>query len=436
MFQKRFLQFLSIALVSFVSGVAALGQTGPVAGVVKLQKADGTTEPVAGAVVEAFRSDIDRGKMPETKTNKRGEFTFIGFPLGQRFIIAVSGPGIGPRFQPDVKAGTENLTITVNEGDGSRLTEAEVREAAKSVGNAPASGQTSEADKKERAELLKKNAEIDAANKRAEATNKLVNEAMKAGVDAYKALNYDGAIAEFDRGIQADPEFVGSAPVFLNYKGLAHQKRALAAYNSTTQSDAAAKLAAQEKIKSDLSSAFTSFNRGLEIIDKAPATVTAELKNVPTTRMQILSNMLDTYGYAARISPDPTRDATAGAILEQYITAETDVTKRNAALLTFASNMNGAGELKTAAAAYRKVLQDAPDNPDALVGLGLALYSEGSLTSPPNKEALQEGLNYMQRFVDTAPDTHKLKESTKAIIEELKNEQKLAPQKTPPRRRG
>ena len=98
--------------------------------------------------------------------------------------------------------------------------------------------------------------------------------------------------------------------------------------------------------------------------------------------------------------------------------------------------MNGAGELKTAAIAYRKVLETSPDNLDALVGLGLALYSEGSVTTPPNKEILQEGLNYMQKFVDTAPDTHKLKESTKAIIEELKNEQKLAPQKTTPKRKG
>ena len=71
-----------------------------------------------------------------------------------------------------------------------------------------------------------------------------------------------------------------------------------------------------------------------------------------------------------------------------------------------------------------------------LAGIGLALYSEGSMTAPPNKEILQEGLNFMQKFVDTAPDTHKLKESTKAIIEELKNEQKLAPQKAPTKRRG
>jgi hypothetical protein len=42
---------------------------------------------------------------------------------------------------------------------------------------------------------------------------------------------------------------------------------------------------------------------------------------------------------------------------------------------------------------------------------------------------MQEGLNFMQRFSDIAPDTHKLKASVKDAVELLKTEQKLAPQK-------
>jgi hypothetical protein len=43
----------------------------------------------------------------------------------------------------------------------------------------------------------------------------------------------------------------------------------------------------------------------------------------------------------------------------------------------------------------------------------------------------------MQKFVDAAPDTHQLKQSVKETIEDLKNTQKLAPQKTaPPKRKG
>ena len=116
----------------FVGSAAVFAQTsGPVRGVVKLQKKDGTSEPVVGALVQAYRTDIDKGKMPDAKTNKRGEFSFVGFPLGQKYVIVVSGPGIGPRIQPDVKGGMDNVDITVNEGDGRVLTEAEARQAAK-----------------------------------------------------------------------------------------------------------------------------------------------------------------------------------------------------------------------------------------------------------------------------------------------------------------
>ena len=174
------------------------------------------------------------------------------------------------------------------------------------------------------------------------------------------------------------------------------------------------------------------------MIEKNSAGANAnELSIAASTKISLVGNLLDTYGYSARVAPDPAYLAASGPALEQYIASEPDAAKRVPNLLAFANNMNGAGELKTAAVAYRKVLETDPNNLDALVGLGLALYSEGSVTSPPNKEVLQEGLNYMQRFVDTAPDTHKLKESTKAIIEELKNEQKLAPQKTgAPKRKG
>lgn len=436
MFQKRLITLILTALVFSAAAVAGFAQNAPVRGTVTLEKKDGTKVPVVGAVVEAFRTDIDRGKMPEAKTNKRGEFNFVGFPLGQRFVLAVSGAGIGPRIQPDVKAGMESIAFIVNEGDGRRLTEAEARAAEKSSAPAPAGGMT-EAQKKEQAELAKKNAQITESNKKAEDVNKVVNGAVQAGSAAFKALNYDLAISEFDKGVEADPDFAGSAPVLLNYKGVAHIKRSLATYKAAAAGDAAAKGAAIEKMKPDFASAFASYERGLEILKKGGATDAAEQKNRDLTRVNLLANALEAHGLAARFAADPARTAKANGILEEYIAAEADATKRTANLLAYGNNMNGAGELKYAAVAYRKVLEQSPDNLDALVGLGLALYSEGSTTSPPDKAVLQEGLNYMQRFVDSAPESHQLKESTKLIIDELKNEQKLAPQKTtPPRKKG
>ncbi|MEO6333562.1 MAG: carboxypeptidase-like regulatory domain-containing protein [Pyrinomonadaceae bacterium] len=437
MFRKNYLGAFLPAVVLFVACSSAFAQNvAPVRGIVKLQKADGTLVPVVDAVVEAYRTDIEKGKMQPAKTNKRGEFSFVGFPLGQRYVLAVSGPGVGPRIQPEVKGGMENISFVVNEGDGHQLTEAEVRTAVKATADVPASGEMTEAQKKERAELERKNAEITVSNKKAEDTNKVVNTALQAGAASFNTANYDAAIAEFDKGIAADPDFAGSAPVLLNYKGVAHAKRAIATYKASASGDATAKAAAIEKMKPDLSAALVAYESGLDILKKAsPAAAAPEQKNRETARISLLANSIEAYGLSARFAPDPAKAARANTALDEYFAAEPDQAKRMTTVLGYANNMNGAGELKLAASAYRKVLEMAPDNLDALVGLGLALYSEGSTTTPPDKVVLQEGLNYMQKFVDVAPNTHPLKESTKQIIDELKNEQKLAPQKTAPAKR-
>ena len=139
MFRKK---YLSLIITALLFSSAAIAQNSPVRGEVRVKKQDGTEAPVAGALVEAFRTDVDKGKMPEAKTNKRGEFTFVGFPLGQRYVLSVSGPGISPMIQPEVRAGMENVVIIVSEGDGRRLTEEEARKAAKTDtgGAAAASG--------------------------------------------------------------------------------------------------------------------------------------------------------------------------------------------------------------------------------------------------------------------------------------------------------
>ena len=145
-------KYLSLVITALLFSSAAIAQNAPVRGEVRVKKQDGTEAPVAGASVEAYRIDVDKGKMPGAKTNKRGEFTFVGFPLGQRYVLAVSGPGISPMIQPDVKAGMENIVIIVSEGDGRHLTEEEVRAAAKSSTSTTASGGGESAEAKKQRE--------------------------------------------------------------------------------------------------------------------------------------------------------------------------------------------------------------------------------------------------------------------------------------------
>ncbi len=96
--------------------------------------------------------------------------------------------------------------------------------------------------------------------------------------------------------------------------------------------------------------------------------------------------------------------------------------------MTLADILREAGDSENAIVAYRKALETSPDNPDALAGIGLSLFNSGVVAD--NKEQKQEGLNYMQKFADTAPENHPLKASVRDAVEYLKTQDKLTPQKT------
>jgi tetratricopeptide (TPR) repeat protein len=91
------------------------------------------------------------------------------------------------------------------------------------------------------------------------------------------------------------------------------------------------------------------------------------------------------------------------------------------------------GNAPKAIEAFQGVLASNPDNLDATLGLGLALFSTG------DKNKYQEAANYLQRFVDKAPDTHPLKASAKESLDYLKKNENVQPQRTgsgSTRRRG
>jgi tetratricopeptide (TPR) repeat protein len=72
----------------------------------------------------------------------------------------------------------------------------------------------------------------------------------------------------------------------------------------------------------------------------------------------------------------------------------------------------------------QKILADNPENTDAMLIAGLALFQSG------DKAKFQEAANYLQRFVDKAPETHKLRASAKDALDYLKSSENVKPQKT------
>jgi len=431
---KYLIAVFSIALMA-VSVAPVLAQTTqPVHGVVKVHKKDGTESPVSGALVESYRTDLGKGAGPTATTNKKGEFSFVGFQLGFTYALAISGTGINPVVEPNIKAGNDNITVIASEGDGRKATEDEVRQFVAS-GAANNKAADPKAQTKEDEEYKKKVAAYEVEKKKAEDTNKIVNAAFTEGDKLYKAKDYDAAISKFDEGINADPEFEGSAPILLNYKAVALKDRGVASYNKSVTADADAKAAALEKAKTDLLAAAAALDKALAILKKAPASADAAAqKGFETTRKNILSNYVDVFRLIGKTRADATKAKEAPPIFTEYLATETDPTAKLNAQVTLGDLMLDAGDSQGAIDAYTAVLQTAPDNVDALAGIGFSLVNLGYLNN--DKTKFQEGVNYLQKYTSVAPDGHKFKSDAVALIDALKKEQNVTPQKvTAPRKK-
>jgi tetratricopeptide (TPR) repeat protein len=126
---------------------------------------------------------------------------------------------------------------------------------------------------------------------------------------------------------------------------------------------------------------------------------------------------------------DATQADAGLAAFKDYIAAEADPAKKAKAQLDAAQMLLDAGAVDKSYTEYRAILTAQPDNPDANLGAGLSLFASG------DKAKYQEAANFLQHYVDVAPDTHKFKADAKAILTELKNTEKVVPQASPTRRR-
>ena len=430
MSRKSYLYFILFGALIAAGSIVGFGQTAPVSGSVVLQKADGTREPVVGALVEVYRTDIKTG-FPSAKTDKKGNFAFAGFQFGGIFNLAISAPNCAPTVFPGVKAGQEKLVITLNPGDGSKLSEADARKGVTDSTAAGAPGELTEEGKKQKAAYEKQKAEIESKNANIQKATEVVTRTLKEGNEAYTAKNYDLAIAKYSEGLEAEPNFVGSSPVLLNNRAISYSSRGVDTYNKFAKStDASAKVEAFGKARKDFMDAAASYSRSWEILKNAPAGEIVDHGTYDTNKLNALRGVRDTLKYAVLTEQvDPTLIETAKVMLPEFLNVETDATKKIEANIIFADLYRVVGDSDNAILAYKKVLETSPDNIDALVGVGLSLVNNGFIKS--DKAQLQEGANYLQKFISVAPDTNKYKVDAIGLIATLKKEQNVAPQKLP-----
>lgn len=435
MFRKFSLAiFAVLALVSTTVIVSA--QTGELRGKVVMTQADGTKAPASEVVIDVFRIDVS-GKY-NTKTNKKGEFVFAGLPLVGTYTIGASHPSARPTYLPGIRVGTgTEYELNLAPGDGRRLTLDEIKAAEKgAAGSGSTSGSgsgESAADKAKREELLRKNAEIEAKNKKIEESNAVVARTFKEGNAAFEAKKYDDAIRLYEEGIAADP----GQPALLTQKSAALKSRGVDRYNAAiTTKDEAAKTPGIEAAKADFRASAEAIKQALDLLNAQPTPTD------PQDQARLTSNKLaalSTRAEAMRLfvtKVDPTQVDAGQKAYEEYLAVETDPARKLTGQRGLAQMLFDANSFDKALAEYQKLLATNPDDTDALVKSGMLLFNIGAMNN--DKAKYQEAANYLQQFVDKAPDTDKFKDDAKAILEELKNQQNVKAEKTtatPARRR-
>ena len=428
MFRKSLFTIVAATAMVFSAAIAVSAQVGELHGQVVMLQADGTKVPLADAVIDVYRTDIS--SKYNTKTNKKGEWVFAGIPYIGTYTVAVSHPTAQPTWQPNVKAGRDvDVVLTVSPGDGKRLTLDDIKGLGAATGT-PVSGSESASARAKREEALRKNAEIEAKNKKIEETNAIVERTFNAGNAALGLKNYDEAISQYDAGLAADPE----QPMILANKSVALKARGIQKYNAgiTSQNDAEKKTAL-DAARTDFRAAADATGKSVEMIKAQP--VPADAAQYNTNKLFAYANRADAMRLFVTKVDQSQADA-GKAAYEEYMAIETDPEKKSKAQHELAQMLFDANAFEQALAEYKKILEVTPDDTDALVKSGMLLFNIGAMQNN-DKAKYQEAANYLQQFVDKAPDTDKFKADAKAILEELKNQQNVKAEKTatPPARR-
>ena len=437
MISKYFYGALAVAIL-MASASLTFAQVGELRGHVFMKQADGQSVPLADAVIDVFRTDMSAKY--QTKTNKKGEWVFAGLPFVGTYTVAASHPTAAPNFQPGVKAGREiQCDITVTPGDGKRLTFEDIKAAGGGTAAPPTGGAAapSAADKAKAEEMLKKNAEIEASNKKITEANEVISRTFKAGNEALTAASlaskekksdeaiqkYTEAVGQYDQGLAADAD----QPAILTNKAVALKGRGVERFNAAITSkslDDAGKAAALQQAKDDFKAAADASGKAATMLkSQTPPTETAEVARYNANKYAALL----TYAESMRLfvtKADQSQADAGEAAFKDYIAVEMDPAKKAKAQLDLAQMLLDAGAADKALVQFKSILATTPDSPDANLGAGLAVYASG------DKAKFQEAANFLQKFVEVAPDSNPMKADAKAILTELKNTENVVPEKT------
>lgn len=452
MFSKNYYTLILLMFL-FVVTEAAFSQGASIKGTVMLEKSVGSS-PVAGANVDCYNvtnfTQLTKSGCSSTKTNEKGEFVISGLDAKAKFILSVSGKGIGPRITLEVKPSGKNEKIIVDEGNGKALTKAEVWQAF--ADSKRPSGGFSDDQKQAKVQYDKWRAERESMNEEIKENNAQASQLLEEGNIAYADKNYDLAIAKYEEGYNVNPEFVGSAPVFLNNKAAALKNRAVDNFNAAIKnkdtikinnarikvgnkelSDAACLNStdlcpARIELIKDLSDAIDAASKAYNLLDNAsPADITDQA-NHKKNKFNATDYVRDTARIMVQTGlVDAGKVSVVKKLLAEYVKMQSDKVKKGKAQSVLASYIMGTGDYAAAAIEFKKAFRYLKKDPDVLAGLGLSLYTVSYETN--DKAQQQESLNYMDFYLKTAPKKHRMRDGIEGAVDDLTKNHKLKPKK-------
>lgn len=251
----------------------------------------------------------------------------------------------------------------------------------------------------------------------ADVTDSRLRSIFDAWREAMIGLRYDEALRLADEGIAAAP----NNPSFWLSRADALLARASASYNKFGHaSDEEARKAGVAAAKQDYRDAVAAATRGLALINELPPSGDDVYRSSVDVLRRVGLWLRASALMACAVRVDESYNADALAAVEQYAGAETDP-----AMLLLAHSYAGQMMLATnspeaAADEFRKVLDAEPDDLDALLGEAVSLVNSAYTTGDPAK--LGQGLDYLRRFVEKAPERHRVRASAVQALEYLKSD--------------
>lgn len=258
-------------------------------------------------------------------------------------------------------------------------------------------------------DIARRNAEIERQNRENAEYNEKMTRFLREGNEAFNAKQYDDAIRHYDEGIAVDP----AQFVFHQNKAFALKMRGIGLYNAGIRStDAAAKAAGRESGRKDLVEAASSMNKAYSLTKGQPNVTEAVRLGIVKERAEIVRLL---------VKMDPKQAEAGAAAFKDYAAAETDpdlklLSQTDAARLLF-----DAGLMERALDECKIIITVNPDNLDANLYAGLSIVALG------DQARYRDGINYLQRFIDLAPDTHEMKANAKQSLSALQELSKSKP---------